>query len=384
MECGSNTRQAYRLAAERIDGLMQPRGDSAPLMSPEDFSIRSIFEETVGPLHEWREAPIDVLAEAVTSSAFPEITNRIFHNAVIPEYELNVGPLGELVTEDNATKTQSEEVAGYTPMDGDLELRAETMPYMETEFGEKKVRVYTGDFGRKISLTREAIFDDRTGQLLQRAKGVGEIAGQHRARMIMQSIEMNPRTAFNESVSRAFVYKGTTIALADFYKTDHSAVTGLDEQVNSNTFIDPPDTVGFTNAMDLGSKMVNENGDEILVSLKDMIVPARLWPATWRMTASPDQPDTTNRAWNFFGPNNSGRPFNPPMTSPFLATDYYWYIGNFKRQLLWLWVWKPATATLGAGTDIAFNNQIISQFRFNYYGGVGHMDYRFILRGGKA
>jgi len=371
------------LAADRIDGLLAPRGDKPPLMESSDFSVRGVFEETVGPITTWAEAPVNELAEAITSSAFPEITNRIFHRAVIPAYELEVGPLSELVTEDQATKTQSEEVAGYTPMDGDLEMRAETMPYMETEFGEKKIRVYTGDFGRKISLTREAIFDDRTGQLLTRARGIGEVAGMHRARMIVQSIEMLPRTSFGEAATRAFVYKGTTITQANFYRADHSAVAGLDSQVNANTITDPPDTVGFTNVLDFASKMTNENGDEINVNPRDIMVPAKLWPATWRMTASPDQPDTTNRAWNFFGPSGK-KPFNDPYTSPFLSTDYYWYVGNFKRQLLWLWVWKPATATLGANSELAFNNQIVAQFRFNYYGGVGHMDYRYIIRGGSA
>jgi len=56
------------------------------------------------------------------------------------------------------------------------------------------------------------------------------------------------------------------------------------------------------------------------------------------------------------------------------------YMGDFKRSLLWLWVERPNTVTAAASDDDAFRRRIVWKARFNYYGGVGHRDYRYGVR----
>lgn len=374
-ESGGNTQLGYERAADKIDTLLE-----AGQIKPEDFSVRALFEELVDPHRRFDvTTEASVISEAISASAFPEISNKIFHRTVMPQYTVQTGVADMLVREEQATRTQSDEVAGMTDGEG-LELRPELMSYEETDFGEKKYRIYMADFGRIISLSREAIFDDRTGQILSRARQVGRKAGQHRAKMIIQTIEMLPRTAMKESTTRAFNYKGTNVTQAQFYSTDHSAV--IDNQVNANTLATALGTAGLISAHTLFDSMVDERGDEIVVTPDTLLVPSALRVTAWQLTKSADQYDTANRAKNFFGPGGAAEGQFRVLTSPFLSSSTYWYLGDFMEQLLWLWVWRPSTATQGNETTKAFESQVVQRFRFNYNGGVGMTDYRHIVRGG--
>jgi hypothetical protein len=371
-EAAGNLQQGYVAAADQIEGLM-----SEGKLRPSDFSFRELFEELVDPERHFDiSADPQMIAEAISSSAFPEISNRILHRSLLPEYEANSGMADELVTEENASRTHSEEIHGLTDMES-LEMRPEQLAYSETSFGEKDVRIYSADFGRIISLTREAIFDDRTGEIMRRARKVGKKAGQHRTKMIIQTIEMLPRSAMKETATRGFVYQGNAVTQAVFYSTDHSSIDG---QTNNNTLTDALGTSGLNKAYILFDDMTDVQGDEVMVDPRILLVPGALRMTSWQLLTSPMQYDTPNRAQNFFGPQGDVRLV--PRVSVFLSSDAKYYLGDFKEQLLWLWVWRPGTAAQGADTRLAFENQIVQRYRFNYYGGVGHTDYRYIVRGG--
>lgn len=366
---------AYEHAGDKVAGLLE-----AGKVKPGDFSFRELFEELVDPNRQFdRTTDPQMIAEAMSASAFPVITNRILHGTILPEYTAASHGVDRLVREDNATKTQSEDIGGMTDIDG-LEMRPELMSYIETDFGEKYIRIFMADFGRIISLSREAIFDDRTGEIQRRARGIGRKAGTHRVKMVIQTIEMLPRTAFKEATTRAFVYKGTAITQAQFYSTDHSSV--IDLQVNANTLTDALGTTGLTNALLLFDSMVDTNGDEMDVTPNMLLVPSALRVVAWQLTQSTMQYDTANRAQNYYGPSGSADVNLGVMTSRFLSSSTKYYLGDFPENLLWLWVWRPATASQGNNTTLAFQNQIVQRYRFNYNGGLGHVDYRNIVRGG--
>jgi len=374
-EAAGNAQLGFELAAQEIDGLI-----AEGAVQPQDFSLRELFEEVVDPDRRLdRSTDPQVIAEAISSSAFPVITNTLLFRATMPEYETNSGLVDDLVTEDNASKTNSEDIAGMTDLEGP-ELRPEQMAYTETTFGEKNIRIFTADFGRLISLTREAIFDDRTGEMLRRARRIGKKGGQHRTKMVIETIEMAARTAFGEANTRAFTYGGTAITQALFYNaTTHTTIDG---QLNPNTVPDALGTAGLNSALLLFDDMVDVQGDEILVEPRILLVPGALRMTSWQLLSSPMQFDTANRAQNFFGPGGPGGAGLVPRVSVFLSDSGRYFIGDFKEQLLWLWVWKPATAAAARDSRLAFENQIVSRFRFNYAGGVGHQDYRNIVRGG--
>ena len=370
-EAAGDVQLGFEQASQEIDGLLVEG-----VIKPQDFSIRELFEELVDPDRRYDQSTDpQIISEAISSSAFPVITNTLLFRSTMPEYETQTGLADELVTEEQASKTQSEDIAGMTDLEGP-EIRPEQLAYTETAFGEKNIRIFTADFGRLISLTREAIFDDRTGEMLRRARRIGKKGGQHRTKMIVETIELLPRTAFKESSTRAFMYGGSAISQAVFYSTDHSSIDG---QTNPNIVADALGTTGLNNLLLRFDAMVDAVGDEVVIEPQILLLPGALRMTGWQLLSSPMQYDTANRAQNFFGPQGDIRMV--PRVSVFLSSSGRYYLGDFKEQLLWLWVWKPSTAAQGRDTRLAFENQIVQRFRFNYAGGVGHQDYRYIARG---
>lgn len=369
-EANGHEKLTYKLVKQELDYLFKTNK-----IAPEDFSIDQIYHEIVeaeNP-HLDRNSSSHEIAEAISTTAFPTITGSIIHGTVMPEYVMEQGDLHTLVTEEQASKTGDNQVVGLLDMDG-LEGRLEGMAYDETDIGEKKYTCKTRDFGRIVSLTRETIFDDRTGEVLKRARNIGKKGGQHRAKYISDTIVMAARSALGESAGTGFIYDGTIITQAQFYANTHATV--IDKQVNDNI-----SEVGLTQAgLDAillnYQKLVDTKGDEIMVRPKTLLVPTALEFTAKKLLGSATDPETVS---NDINPVKGA--YNL-VINPFQSSATEFYLGDFTSQLLWLWVWKPETAFLGDSSDISFRNQVISQFRFNYYGGVCHTDYRYIHRGG--
>lgn len=369
---------AWRNAANQLRQLLEG-GE----VKPQDFSLRELYRELVETEHgvDLRFASTDQIMEAVSASAFPYITGELISKTIMDEYNVNIGDVASLVTEGDATDFDTT-VAGFGAGEG-LEEVGEGMPYEETTLTEKRATIRSGKFGRIIPVTREMVLFDKTGQVLNRARNVGRKAGQHRARMIVQTIEMEPRTAFGETSStiRAAVLNGTAITQSNFYNTDHSSVSGLDGQVNANTVSDALTTSGISNALNRFANMVDERGDEIQIVPSVLLVHPLDGPTAWQLVRSTNQFDTANNALNPYGPGGY-RTFKV-VESVFIETSSTrnWYLGDFAQQLFWLWGWKPETLVQTKDSNISFEKDIITRYRFSYFGGCGHVDYRYIVRG---
>jgi hypothetical protein len=250
--------------------------------------------------------------------------------------------------------------------------------------GEKNWKIVMADFGRMISLTREVIYEDRTGEVLSRAKDVGRAGGHHKQKMIVETIENSARTAFDEaSAGNCAIYKGTAIGGSGAGKIYHTTHAALDGQVNSN-LVASNALADYTNleAVYLAfADMVDEAGDKISIVPKTVLIPSAL-----KATAS----KIMNSQFLHYGGSDSNVPsYNPVadlggalnvMSSVFMGDTTSWYMGDFPSQLLGLNVYKPATASQGADSELAFTNQIVARFRWSYHYGIGHTDWRYVIK----
>lgn len=370
VETGGNEALAGKKAAERLEGLFE-----SGKLKVEDISIKQLFEELIDPNAKLdMHSSVEEIAEAVSTSNFATISNTVMNAAIIPAYESEVGDAAQLVTELPAVKTGPEEIGGYTA-GGGFEQRPEHLSYAEETLGEKYWTIDKSDFGKIISLTRESIFDDRTGQLIRRAQGIGEKGGQLRAKIITQSLEVAARTAMGESASRAAVYMGTAISASNFYNADHSA---LIDSAGTNANLVASNPLGTSgNLQKAAAKlvaMVDEEGDEVITKADSLIFHTDLSETAWELIYGRVKRGDNNDIENF----NYKR--YRPIELPFLSSGTTWYLGAPKKQMVWLWVWKPETKVQTQNSNLAFQSQIVLRYRFNWYGGVGHTDYRHIIK----
>jgi len=381
-EVGNDPVKAGKLTAEHLEKLLNDKK-----ITPEDLKFDQLAHDLIPGYDDLRnETDPVVIQNAVTSSQFPTISKVAINSAILDSYALHTEGLDQLVSEVSATRTNEEYIAGFTDSE-EPELRLESMSYEETNFGERDITVKMADFGRTLSITREAIFNDRTGQLLSNARSFGERGAQHRAKMIIQTLEVLPRTAFKEATgaSKAFTYKGTAYQYTDFYNaTNHTTIDGR-TNVNLKTTNGLADYTDIQNAMDLFDVMKTPAGADMSVDPKFVVVHTKNLVKAWQILNS----DTFMRVGNgtsisdFHNPNPYGpggiRKFQV-IGSRYIGTDTSWYIGDIPKQLKWLWVYRPATAALAASSDKVFFNNIIVTYKFSYHGGCGHSDYSYIVK----
>jgi hypothetical protein len=388
-EAGNDAKKAGIMLAKKIEGFLSSPDSDKNHLESKDFNFAQLAHELIPNLEDYRGDPDAVnVTNAVRSSQFPTISKVVIHNEILKAYQLYQEGLDDLVSEGNAQRTTEDTIAGFTEQES-LEMRLEGMAYEETNFGEKDISVRMADFGRMISITREALYNDRTGQLLNNAKKVGEKGGQHRGKMIVQTIECLPRTAFKEATggSKAFVYKGTAYQYSDFYNA--STHVTIDGRVNANLKTSNP-LGNYTNiqaSLSLFDKMKDSQGDEIVIVPNTILVPSELEVAAFQIlnTASyvPVGPTTTGltESGNLI-PVHTANPYGQGglasfkvKKSRYMSSTSTWYMGDFANQLIWLWVYKPATAALAASAEKAFTNNIVLTYKFSYHGGCGHSDY---------
>jgi len=384
-DSGNDSKKAGQLVARTIEKILN---DESKGIEPKDFNFAQMAHELIPGLADLRSADASEVANAVGTSQFPVLSKVILHKQIMKAYELNMEGVGALVTEAEASRTTDERIGGFTESES-LEMRLEGMSYEETNFGEKDVTVRMADFGRLISITREAIFNDRTGQLLANARKIGDKAGIHRAKMIVQTIEVQPRTAFKEAsgASKAFIYKGSAYQSSAFYNaTNH---TSIDSRTNAN-LVASNGLANYNNikaAMDLFTKMKDSQGDEIVIKPDTILVHADNLIPAWQILNTASYTPVGQGKVEAIIDRHVANPYGPGGLSNFkvLGTRYMtasttWYLGKFNDQLIWLWVYKPATASLAATAEKAFTNNIIVTYKFSYHGGCGNTDYVNVVK----
>lgn len=373
-----------KLAGQKTADIISQLLDTGKVES-EDLKFNQLAQEIIPNYEDLRGGTDVEVANAVSSSQFPVISKTIINKETLGQYNFYMEGHEQLVREITGTNTQHEYLAGFTDPEGP-EMRPELHSYEETNLGETDVEVRMADFGRMISLSKEAIFNDRTGQLIDRAKQIGKLGGQHRAKMIIQTLEVLPRTAFKEATSRAFVYKGTAYAASSFYAATHAALDGRVNQnlVTSNALADYTDIQA---ALDVLPSMKSPAGNELVVTPQFIIVPSALSTTAWQILNSPtfnkvgqgaDAAPVIYHDPNPFGPG--GMKTFKPFTSRYMNNTSTWYIGDPAEEMRWIWIFRPATDSIGASSDIAFKQKIVLTYKFSYHGGVGHTDYTHIIK----
>ncbi len=308
------------------------------------------------------------IAEAMASSSFPVITKQLLHPTVISAYELAYGDMGQLVTEVPVARDE-EKLAGFTDPQG-LERVGQLMPYEESVLDESYVLLKSFKFGRIISLSREMILFDQTGQIVERARRIGEMAGYHKAEFIIKkACSLTTTTITGEAANKSLFYNGTSRTM---YANDHSS---WDIQTNDNLITTALSTAGLKAAMILRRKVKNRVGQFVNVSLPiDLLIPPDLEETAWMLVNSEHQFDTAENAKNPYK-----NKFNIIISS-FLTDVEDWYIGNFARQTYWGTVWPIETSEQTSNSEKAFENDIVSRFKVSYFGGCNTVDYKFVVK----
>jgi len=312
-------------------------------MRPEDFSLRELWYATEG---------LTPVSEAVASSAFPKITGELISSKIISAYDM-VKKIGDMLVTTIPSNVQVETIAGMTEVEMPEEV-GEGGEYKDSTFTEKYVTAQNIKYGRMCSVTEEAVYFDKLGQILVRAKRIGQKAAIYKEKLIVEGVQdVNSNVYRPSGTPTAFYASGHgNTASAAFGESGLETITKLMHQQTDDS---------------LGTDPIYIDEDNLLV-----IVPKDLEVEAWQMANSTLTPESAENAANFY----KGR--FAVVTSPFVTAQSatVWYIGNFNEDFVWTEVWPLQTMIQTPGTDYQFTRDIKARVKCRMYGSIAAVDYR--------
>lgn len=166
-------------------------------LKAEDFSLREMAESLVPDGREWvrtmdprQGGGVAVLeaSEAVDSTAFSNITGQLVINKVMEGYQ-NENFIFSSLIPNVPTRLNGEKIPGLQNLGDKAQIVPEGMPFPHVGFGEDYVETpVTTKRGLIVPVTKEAIFFDLTGRILQHANQVGESLGLNKEKRIIDLV----------------------------------------------------------------------------------------------------------------------------------------------------------------------------------------------------
>lgn len=263
---------------------------------------------------------------AVSTAAFGNITGQIIYTETMLGFDDEAFVFSNIVP-NVPTKFNGEVIPGIGRMGDVAEVIPEGKPYPRAGLNEDWIQTpQTFKRGLMIDLTREAVFFDRTGDLMTKAGELGRWLGQNKEiRLINAFIDEN-------STAHRYNWRGTTYAS---YQTS----TPWDNITASNTLVDWTD---IDNAEQTLAAIVDPNtGAPILNTPKDLVV-ARQNLYTAKRIVSATEITVTTPGYAVSGNPTETKAANPIanyriVSSQLLAaqmgTDTDWYLGDIARML---------------------------------------------------
>jgi len=335
---------------------------------PDDFSIQELWKAFTAdaPLFDRAEMHAFVVdgrvlygrdqREAVGTGSFEKITGALINAKVIEGYNAADVIWPNLVTSVPG-KLKKETVAGMTAQVFPLEV-TEGMDYEGSGIEEKYVTIQTKKYGRIVDVTEEMIFFDQTGQVLNRAKMLGEECNSLKEKLIVQGVQDVNTNAYNPSDTATALY---------------SAANG--NLKTSNAF----NSGGLAAIEKLAHQMIKDGGETNYMNVnlygKPALFPVDLMEEAWELSNSPTQPETAERAPNYW----KGKYI--PLTSPWVTgqSPTTWFWGDFKRCAWWMDIW-PLETFDAKNSYKDFEADIKARHKVRFYGGFGFIDHKYVFK----
>lgn len=338
----------------------------------EEFSLRELAETFIGP--EWVKALqpsqggelVSFLeaGEAVSVTTFSNITGQIIYNQLIEAYQ-QAGMIGMDLVRVVPTRLSGERIAGISQVKEEGQDIHEGMPYPSASVGEDYIDTpVTTKRGMIIPITREAIFFDRTGLILDRARTIGERLGMEREAKILRTIL---------GVDNSHVWRGTSY---NTYQTSTPWNNDVQAAANALTDWTSIDTIlnKFTETVD------PDTGRPIVIGgMQLLVMPSKLMTARRIVNATEIREGTSSLATvtisanpvsGIMGVYSSAVARQELVTSGVSAADAatYWFLGDFKRAFMWMENWPLTVVQAPSNSEAEFTQDIVTRFKASYRG----------------
>lgn len=341
------------------------------------FSFRQLFGECfgwhelnhAGSINEINFKKITESAGAVSTAAFLNISGQITYGMVLEKYDAPEFVVTKTIPEYAGRVQGLEKVAGITEIGDESGEVGEGQDYPLAGVGENYIFLHEPPkFGKIVPVTKEAVFYDRTGQLVARCGEVGYNYGRKLEKAAVDCLVDENTSSTNEGVM-AFKYnwRGTII---DTYG-DNSGNHSWDNLQASNALVDWTDIQAANQLLRLMTDPFT--GEPILFTPTHLYVPTGLEWTARQILAQTTIMRTTPGFATSDNPSQSAAP-NPVLSlglqlvsTPYMearmGTDTSWYMGNPSQGLVRNVHWPMEVVQAPSNSEDDFKRDIIMQFK---------------------
>jgi hypothetical protein len=352
-------------------------------LRPHDFSFQDVFFHTVkdgremvegwdpkhGPQSSrgWQEA-----AGAVMSSDFSNITGTVIYNRMMEPLTAEDLPFQSTIPT-QPTRFNGEKIPGVAGLGDQAEVVPENDDYPLVGIGEDWIETpQTTKRGFIVPITKEAIFFDRTGLVLNQAGKVGDSLRLNKEKRAVDCMIDENTTAHR------YKWRGTTYAT---YQT----TSPWDNVTASNALVDWTD---IDNLEQTANAIVDPNtGEPVMVEYDTLIVAKSLSLSADRIV------NATEISVAVGGYATSGTPTVYKTRNPFggrfriltsrllaarLATDTDYFYGKPSRAFVYMENWPITVTQAPAGNSDDFNRDIVVKFKCSERGQYATLEPRLM------
>ena len=337
--------------------------DHTPVRLGEDFSIGELFYACTGSTalpensHEFRET--------VGTGAFAKITQKAISPEILKAYQ-NANRVWDKLATQVGSDVEKETVPG---IDDDMlpELVVEGQEYPSANLTERYVTITNYKYGKTLPVTMELVRYDQTGEILRRARMIGERGADFKDKVVVHNATdqlAGTAKAYNTKQTHAYYLSGTG---TDLYAAGNSNVK------TSNALADETD---IDAAWQILAAQTDANSNPITVDAKIILVPKALAATAFKIRGSSAAPSGSNSGEvNPFGPG--GLLNYEILSSVYMADTTTWFLGDFMSQMRLQRVNAPTVSTDTAG---GFQNDTMFNIKFSELFGIGAVDHRFVCK----
>jgi hypothetical protein len=312
-------------------------------------------------------------SSGVMLSNFNDITGQIFYSQLMEGYQ-NPAFVGDRITTKMKTNLSGEKIAGIAGITENVEEIHESMPYPEVGFGPDYIETpATTKRGLIISVTKETIFFDRTGQVLERANSVGEQLALRREKMILDLVL---------GVTNTFKWRGTSY---NTYLTSGN-------WINSKTGLALSDWEDIDVIEQMFSNMLEPNtGEPIIINASQILhMPAKRHQFRQVTKATTLETLTDSGNARRFGPNTLNpyeliesvmayRRLLANSVSEANAKDT-WFMGEFKKAFGYAENWPITVVQAPNNSEPEFKQDIVLRWKASERGIPYVINPRYVVK----
>lgn len=363
----------------------------------QDISIAALFRECFGsdafaalsrPLGNAEMRRIWEANDPVLTTDFSNISGQIIYNAIMDAYAVFPATITSLVRTVQ-TQFDGEKIAGINQIGDQAAIVEEAAEYSKQKVTEDWINTpSTVKRGMIVQLTREAIFFDRTGVLIQRASDVGTWMAQNKEKRIINAVI----AAGDSTAASAYNWKGAP------YETYGDGTIGAapDAQWTNIVAANPlQDYRSLDAALGLFEQMTDPYTGEPAVYLPNTILVthanfsiAKAIVQGTQITVDSNEAATNQRVVHITPTSNIVGGYNivtTPLLQAALTADgarsnLEWFMGDLARAFWYMQNWGVEVSQAPPNSNDEFHFDIMSQWKVSERGAIATVQPRAMVK----